>query len=74
MPNGIGIFKYQYRGGIHCHGVAKLNNGLGLCKLSDTALKGYLADVSEYESATVVNGKIANEKNLSEVLLDSLYL
>ena len=59
-------FKYQSRGSIHCHGVAKLNNDPGLCKLSDTALKGYLADVSEDEStsdsATVINGKIASEK------------
>ena len=37
-----------------------------MCKLSDTALKGYLADVSEDESTpdslTVINGKIASEK------------
>ena len=62
-------FEYQSRGSIHRHGVAKLNNDPGLCKLSDTALKGYLADVSEDESTpdslTVINGKIAGEKNLS---------
>lgn len=40
MPNGIGIDLNQSRGSIHCHGVAKLNNDPGLCKLSDTALKG----------------------------------
>ena len=59
-------FEYQFRGSIHCHGVAKLNNDPDLCKLSDTALKGYLADVSEDESTpdslTVINGKIASEK------------
>ena len=37
-----------------------------MCKLSDTALKGYLADVSEDESTpdslTVINGKIASEE------------
>ena len=26
-------FEYQSRGSIHCHGVAKLNNDPGLCKL-----------------------------------------
>ena len=59
-------FEYQSRGSIHCHGVAKLNNDPDLCKLSDTALKGYLADVSEDESTpdslTVINGKIASEE------------
>ena len=50
MPNGIGIDLNQSRGSIHCHGVAKLNNDPGLCKLSNTALKGYLADASEDES------------------------
>ena len=43
-------FEYQPRSSIHCHSVAKLNNDPGLCKLSDTALKGYMADVSEDES------------------------
>ena len=39
-------FEYQARGSIHCHGVAKLKNDPGLCKLSDTELKGYLAEMS----------------------------
>ena len=39
-------FEYQARGSIHCHGVAKLKNDPGLCKLSETALKGHLAEVS----------------------------
>lgn len=37
-------FEYQARGSIHCHGVAKLKNDPGLCNLSETALKGYLAE------------------------------
>lgn len=57
-------FEYQSRGSIHCHCVAKLNNDLGLCKLSDTAL-GYLADVyvdqSMHDSGTVINWKISSE-------------
>ena len=36
-------FEYQHRGSIHCHGTAKLNNDPGLCQLSKTALKGFLA-------------------------------
>ena len=39
-------FEYQGRGSIHCHGVAKLNNDPGLCTLSETAVKGYLAELS----------------------------
>ncbi|XP_028408480.1 uncharacterized protein LOC114531038 isoform X1 [Dendronephthya gigantea] len=36
-------YEYQGRGSIHCHGTAKLNNDPGLRKLTQTALKGYLA-------------------------------
>ena len=36
-------FEYQARGSIHCHGIAKLNNDPGLCDLTKTALKGFLA-------------------------------
>lgn len=36
-------FEYQARGSIHCHGTAKLNNDPGLCELTKTALKGFLA-------------------------------
>lgn len=36
-------FEYQARGSIHCHGVEKLKNDAGLCKLSQTALDAYLA-------------------------------
>ena len=32
------------RGSIHAHGVAKLKNDPGLCALTETALKGYLAE------------------------------
>ena len=39
-------FEYQARGSIHCHGVAKLENDPGLCKLSERALRGYLAEMS----------------------------
>ena len=38
-------YKYEYavqRGSIHCHGVAKLKHP-GLCQLTETALKGFLA-------------------------------
>ncbi|CAB4020199.1 Hypothetical predicted protein [Paramuricea clavata] len=36
-------YEYQGRGSIHCHGTAKLNNDPGLCQLTRTALKGFLA-------------------------------
>ena len=36
-------YEYQGRGSIHCHGTAKLNNDPGLCELTQTALKGFLA-------------------------------
>ena len=36
-------YEYQGRGSIHCHGTAKLNNDPGLCRLTQTALKGFLA-------------------------------
>jgi hypothetical protein len=36
-------YEYQGRGSIHCHGTAKLNNDPGLCQLTQSALKGFLA-------------------------------
>ena len=36
-------YEYQGRGSIHCHGTAKLNNDPGLCQLTQTALKEFLA-------------------------------
>ena len=36
-------YKYQGRGSIHCHETAKLKNDPGLCQLTETALKGFLA-------------------------------
>ncbi len=36
-------YEYQGRGSIHCHGTGKLNNDPGLCQLTETALKGFLA-------------------------------
>ena len=37
-------YEFQARGSIHCHGVAKLKSDPGLCKLTDIALKGFLAE------------------------------
>jgi hypothetical protein len=36
-------YEYQGIGSIHCHVTAKLNNYPGLCQLTQTALKGFLA-------------------------------
>jgi hypothetical protein len=43
-------YKYQGRGSIHCHGTAKLNNAPGLCQLTQTALKGFLAQKTKDEN------------------------
>lgn len=37
-------YEFQARGSIHCHGTAKLKNDPGLCTLTETALKGFLAE------------------------------
>ena len=40
-------YRFEYavmRGSIHCHGLAKLQDDPDLCKLSQLALKGYLAN------------------------------
>ena len=57
-------FEYQSRGSIHCHGVAKLNNDPGLCKLSEIALDGYLSENSKdtIDEKVVNDGKMASEK------------
>ena len=43
-------YEYQGRGSIHCHGTAKLNNDPGLCQLTQTALKGFLAQKFKNEN------------------------
>ena len=51
-------FRYEYavqRGSIHCHGVAKLKSDPNLCELSQTALKGFLANKS------VIEGNLSSE-------------
>ena len=51
-------FLYEYavqRGSIHCHGVAKLKSDPNLCELSQTALKGFLANKS------VIEGNLSSE-------------
>ena len=65
-------FEYQARGSIHCHGVAKLKNDPGLCKLSEKALKGYLAEKAPKNADTAnlpeLNQQIVDGKKASEVL------
>ena len=58
-------FEYQSRGSIHCHGVAKLSNDPGLCKLSEIALEGYLvksSNTGNSDSKTEEDGKAAADK------------
>jgi len=63
-------FEYQARGSIHCHGVAKLKNDPGLCKLSEKALEGYLAEKSldhaESADLAALNQKVLDGKKASE--------
>ena len=65
-------FEYQARGSIHCHGVAKLKNDPGLCKLSEKALKGYLAEKSlgsaQPADLPKLNEEIQEGKKASEVI------
>ena len=72
MALGWYKFQYQARGSIHCHGVAKLKNDPGLCKLSERALKGYLAEKSldnaELTDLPKLNEQIQDGKNASEVI------
>ncbi|XP_046856025.1 uncharacterized protein LOC124449122 [Xenia sp. Carnegie-2017] len=43
-------YEYQGRGSIHCHGTSKLKNDPGLCQLTETALKGFLAQKFKEEN------------------------
>ena len=65
-------FEYHTRGSIHCHGVAKLKNDPGLCKLTENALKGYLAETSLNSARPAdlqeLNQQIINGKKASQVL------
>ena len=67
-------FEYQARGSIPCHGVAKLKNDPGLCQLSETALKGYLAEVSldkaEQSDILELNKQILEGKNASQTVCE----
>ena len=67
-------FEYQARGSIHCHGVAKLKNDPGLCQLSETALKGYLAEVSldkgEQSDIPELNKQILEGKKASQAVCE----
>ena len=51
-------YEYQGRGSIHCHGTAKLNNDPGLCQLTQTALKGFLAQKLKDETDDSDNSEL----------------
>lgn len=61
-------YEFQARGSIHFHGTAKLKNDPGLCKLTESALKGFLAEKNLQQNLCdenqdilqdIVNGKKA---------------
>ena len=54
-------FEYQGRGSIHCHGTAKLKNDPGLCQLTKTALKGFLAQKYKEEHPNIDSTELDQE-------------
>ena len=67
-------FEYQARGSIHCHGVAKRTNDPGLCQHSETALRGYLAEMSidkaEQTDILELNEQIVEGKKASQAVCE----
>ncbi len=65
-------YEYQGRGSIHCHGTAKLNNDPGLCQLTQTALKGFLAqkfkDENDCSDTTELDGDIEAGQKAAETV------
>ena len=65
-------FEYQARGSIRCHGIAKLKNDPGLCKLSEKALEGYLAEKALKNADTAdlpeLNQQIVDGKKASDLV------
>jgi hypothetical protein len=61
-------YEFQARGSIHCHGMARLKSDPGLCKLTEIALKGYLAEKCEQDldnssvSFDIEQGKKASQQ------------
>ena len=69
MVNGIGTVMNikQARGSIHCHGMAKLKDDPGLCKLGETALKRFLTEkVAENSKSYDVLCEIEQGKEASQ--------
>ncbi len=54
-------YEYQGRGSIHCHGTAKLNNDPSLCHLTQTALKGFLAQKFKDENVCSDTTELDND-------------
>lgn len=69
-------FRFEYavqRGSIHCHGVAKLKNDPGICSLSNTALKGFLANKeNENSSDPMVLEAVAAGKDAERTICNYL--
>ena len=67
-------FRYEYegRGSIHCHGTAKLNNDPGLGQLTQTALKGFLAqkfkDENDCSDTTELDQDIEAGQNAADTV------
>ena len=51
-------YEYQGRGSIHCHGTAKLRNDPELCKITDIALKGFLAENQKTNDGSITTEQL----------------
>lgn len=62
-------FRYEYavqRGSIHCHGIAKLKSDPGLCDLSQTALKGCIANQLRKDSNLSPDLSLEKEEDIKK--------
>ena len=66
-------FEYQSRGSIHCHGTAKLNNDPELCQLTETALKGFLAQKHKHENHCEVTAELNADIQAGEEAAKTVY-
>ena len=66
-------YEYQGRGSVHCHGTAKLNNDPGLCQLTQTALKGFLAQRIKDKNNCPDTTELEQDKEAGKKVADMAY-
>ena len=67
-------FRYEYQGrsSIHCYGTAKLSNDPGLCQLTQTALKGFLAQKCKDENHCFDTTELDNDIEAGQRAADTV--